>query len=95
MRRVNQLVVCKKDYKNQEEFYKALQDALMVILNNGYECTVRYDEPAFGIVAFEYDYDRSKEYGNPLPYWLSADEADSIVWDDERQPEDDDNVNYS
>ena len=87
MRRVNQLVVCKKDYDNNEEkFRKALSDALMVILNNGYECTVRYDEPAFGIVVFEYDYDREMGFGNPVPYWLSDDEFDSITWDDERKP---------
>ena len=94
MRHVNELVVCKDDYKSKEEFYKALQDALMVILNNGYECTVRYDEPGIGVVVFEYDYDREHGFGNPLPYWLSIDEADSVVWDDERD-KDDDNVNYS
>ena len=95
MRKVNQLVVCTEDYKNTEEFYKALQDALMVILNNGYECTVRYDGPGIGIVAFEYDYDRDNGFGNPLPYWLTPEEADSVIWDDERDQDDDDNVYYS
>ena len=99
MRHVNQLVICKKDYDNNEEkFRKALLDALMVILNNSYECTVRYDEPGLGIAVFEYDYDRANGFGNPVPYWLSDDEADSVVWDDDRksvlEPYDD-NVNYS
>lgn len=97
MRQVNKLVVCKEDYdKNEEKFRKALSDALMVILNNGYECTVRYDEPGFGIVVFEYDYDRAKGFGNPLPYWLSDDEADSVTWDDEcnSAPKTDDDCDY-
>ena len=81
MKKVNQLVVCKDDYKNTEEFYKAIQDVLMVILNNRYECTVRYEEPGIGIVVFEYDYDRENGFGNPLPYWLSPDEVDSVQWD--------------
>ena len=89
MNKVNELVVCKDNYKNKEEFYKALQDALMVILNNEYECVVRYDEPEFGIIVFEYDYDRNKGYGNALPYWLTPTEAESVIWDDER---DDDGI---
>ena len=94
MRRVNQLVICKEDYgKDEEKFRKAISDALMVILNNGYECTVRYDEPAFGIVVLEYDYDREKGYGNPVPYWLSDNEFDSVIWDEDKEK--DDNVNYS
>lgn len=97
MRRVNSLVICKEDYnKDEEKFRKAVSDALMVLLNNGYECTVRYDEPAFGIIAFDYDYDREKGYGNPVPYWLTDDEVDSVTWDDERESgQDDDNVDYS
>lgn len=89
MKKVNELVVCKDDYKSEAEFYKALQDALTVILNNGYECVVRYDDgPKMGIVVFEYDYDRDNCYGNPLPYWLTPTEAESVIWDDECDDDD-------
>ena len=89
MKRVNELVVCKDDYASKEEFYKALQDALMVILNNRYECVVRYDDgPEIGVVVFEYDCDRLNGYGNPLPYWLTPTEAESVIWDDERDDDD-------
>ena len=89
MKKVNELAVCKEDYATQEDFYKALQDALMVILNNGYECVVRYDDgPEMGIVVFEYDYDRENGFGNPLPYWLTPTEAESVIWDDERDEDD-------
>ena len=56
MKKVNQLVVCKDDYNTKEEFENAIKDAVMVLLNNNYIMTVKYDEKEMGIVAIEYDY---------------------------------------
>jgi hypothetical protein len=46
--------------------------------------TVRYDEPGLGIVAIEFNPDQ-QEWGCKYPYWLSPEEEESIVLDDERE----------
>ena len=55
----------------------------MLLLDAEYIMTVKYDEKGFGIVSIEYQY-HNEEYGTPLPYWLSPEEFESVVWDDER-----------
>ena len=82
MNKVNEIVVCKNDYKTQEDFENAIKKAVMVLLDNQYIMTVRYDEPGIGIVCIDYDY-ADREYGSPYPVWLSPEEESSVVWDDE------------
>ena len=86
MRRVNQVTVCKKDYKSEEEFRNAIKDAIMVLLDNNYIMTVRYDEKGCGIVAIDFDYDK-QEFGGAYPYWLFPEEYESISWNDEKENE--------
>lgn len=83
MNRTNSLVICRDNYKTKEDFENAIRDAVMLLLDAEYIMTVKYDEKGFGIVAIEYQYD-NEEYGTPLPYWLSPEEFESVVWDDER-----------
>ena len=79
MNKVNQIVICKKEYKSQEDFENAIKDVIMVLLNNDYIMTVEYDEKNLGIVLIEYDY-KNQEYGEPYPYWLLPEERETIVW---------------
>lgn len=80
MKDVNQIVICKEDYNSQEEFENAIKAAIMVLLNNNYIMTVKYDDKGFGIVAIDYNHD-NEEYGCHYPYWLSPGEYESITWD--------------
>lgn len=82
MNDINSIVICRDTYKSQEEFENAIKKAIMVLLDNNYIMTVRYDEPGLGIVAIDYNY-ADQTYGCHYPYWLSPDEWDSITWDDE------------
>lgn len=82
MNKVNEIVICKDEYKSQEEFENAIRDAIMVLLNNNYIMTVRYDEKGLGIVAIEYNSD-DQIFGEPYPYWLSPREWESVLWEDE------------
>ena len=83
MRDTNQLVICKEDYETKQDFENAIRDAVMVLLNNNYIMTVRYDEKGLGIVAIEYNYAK-EEYGSDYPRWLSPTEFESVIFDDER-----------
>lgn len=84
MNEVNSLVLCREDYDSQEEFEDNIKTAVMVLLRAGYIMTVRYDEPGLGIIAIDYDYVDGM-YGGKYPVWLSPDEADSVIWDEERK----------
>ena len=84
MKSVNKIVIDKSEYKSKEEFENAIRDAIMVLLNNNYIMTVRYDEKGLGIVVIDYNYDND-EYGDAYPYWLMPEEYESIVWNDERE----------
>lgn len=86
MNKVNSIVVCRDTYDSDEEFQNAIKDAIIVLLNNNYIMTVRYDE--HGIVAIDYETEH-REYGAPYPYWLTEDEYYSVVRDDERTEQND------
>lgn len=90
MTKVNSIVICREDYDSTEEFKNAIRDAIMLLLDANYEMTVKYDEKGFGIVSIEFDYDRNLAYGNPIPYWLSPEEFESVIWDDERETQQND-----
>lgn len=77
MNKVNNIVICKDTYNTTEEFQNAIRDAIMVLLNNNYIMTVRYDEPGLGIVAIDYDY-ADQELGAPYPYWLDCEQAEYV-----------------
>lgn len=81
--RFNSLVLCDKDLDGIDTLENALQRALTLLMDAGYECIVRREE--IGIIVIEYNNDRSKNFGTPTAYWLSEeDEEDtgmcSDVW---------------
>lgn len=82
MNKVNSIVICRNKYDSQEEFENAIRDAIMVLLNNDYIMTIRYDEKGIGIVAIDYNYSE-QEFGDAYPYWLMPEEYESVVWNDE------------
>lgn len=82
MSKVNSIVICRDKYDSQEEFENAIKDAVMVLLDNDYIMTVRYDEKGLGIVAIEYNYG-DQTFGNAYPYWLTPEEWESVLWQDE------------
>lgn len=83
--KVNRLVVSKRNYKTNEDFENAIKDAVMVLLKNSYTMVVRYDEPALGVVCIDYDYDAKLGFGNPLPYFLTDEEAEELYWNREKE----------
>lgn len=81
MNETNQIVICKDNYDSEQNFHNAIKDAVMLLLANDYIMTVRYDEKGLGIVVIEYDHGES--CGGRYPYWLTADEALSVAWEDD------------
>ena len=81
MNKVNQLVICKEDYKDYEDFKNAIKDAVMILLDNNYIMTLKYDanDKNMGIVVIEFNY-ANQEYGDRYPSWLYPEEEDSVVW---------------
>lgn len=81
MNNTNEIVICRDEYKSKEDFENAIKDAIMALLNNNYIMTVRWDEKGFGIVAIDFNHD-NQEYGCDYPYWLSPEEIESVVLED-------------
>lgn len=77
MRKANEIVICRDEYDNQHDFEEMIKNAVMLLLNNDYIATIRYDEKSLGIVAIEYDYDDAS-YGSYYPYWLLPEEIEQI-----------------
>lgn len=75
MNKVNSLVVCKKEFESEEKFKDRLRDAIIVLINSGYICTVREDE--VGIIAIDYEH-ADQSFGYPYPYWLTLEQCESI-----------------
>lgn len=80
MNKVNELVICKKEFETKEEFKQRLTEALTVLLESEYICTVRAEEN--DIIVIRYDYD-DKYYGSPYPYWLTPEQVERIPLDDD------------
>ena len=52
MVKVNELVLTREDHG--DKLFEVMGDALKVLLNSGYVCKVRADEPSLGIYVIEY-----------------------------------------
>lgn len=85
MNKVNTLVLCKEHYKSEEEFEKAIKDAIMLLLNAEYIMTIEYDanDKEMGIVVIKYNY-AELEFGDRYPYWLLPEEEESVVYEEEK-----------
>lgn len=84
MRDVNSICICRDNYSTREEWEDAIKKMVIALLDNRQIMTVRYDEPGLGIVDIEFNPDQ-REWGYKYPLWLSPEEEESIVWDDERE----------
>ena len=84
MNRTNELVICKDEYESSLEFECAIRRAIMLLLENNYIATIRYDEKGLGIVVIEYNH-ADRALGAHYPYWLSTEEYESVVWDEDRK----------
>lgn len=82
MNDISNITICRDTYKTREDFENAIKKAIMVLLDNEYIMTVRYDDPGLGIVCIDYNHE-DQNYGCHYPYWLSPAEWESITWDDE------------
>ena len=84
MSKVNELVLCRYEYDSQEEFESEVKKAVMLLLNANQIMTIRYDEKGLGIVVIEYKYD-DQSYGDYYPYWLSPEEIESVIYNEDRE----------
>ena len=80
MNQVNSIVICRDEYKSQDAFENAIKDAVMVLLNNNYIMTIRYDEKGLGIVAIDFNY-ADQSFGDVYPYWLTVEQAEGVELD--------------
>ena len=88
MRDVNEITILRDEYPSQEEFENAIKKAVMVLLDNNYIMTVRYDDKGLGIVVIEYN-PKDQLLGAEYPYWLSVEEFESVCYANDNEELDD------
>lgn len=84
MKDVNSIAIVRDNYSTLEEWEDAIKKMVINLLDNRQIMTVRYDEPGLGIVTIEFNPDQ-QEWGCKYPYWLSLNEEESVIYDDERE----------
>ena len=84
MNEVNRITLCRDRYPSQEEYENAIKRAVMVLLENDYIMTIRWDEKGLGILVIEYETD-DRAVGAPHPYWLLPEEWESVVYNDDKE----------
>lgn len=77
MNKVNQLVICKDEFEDEYEFEESIKTAVMLLLQNDYVMTIKYDEKGYGIVAIDFE-SNNEEYGGPMPYWLLPEDKENF-----------------
>lgn len=78
MNDVNTITICKEDYETEDAFENAIKKAVMVLLDNNYIMTVRWDEKGLGILCIEFECD-DPAIGYDYPYWLSPEEFERVT----------------
>ena len=68
MTKVNELVLTKEDHG--DKLFEVMSDTLKILLDSGYVCKVRADEPGIGIYVIEYDYDN--ELTSNVLLWVDS-----------------------
>lgn len=84
MHDVNTIVICKEDYETEDDFENAVKRAVMVLLENNYIMTVRWDEKGLGILCIEHERNDTS-LGNLHPYWLSPEEIECVIFDNQEE----------
>ena len=84
MNEVNEIVIFKDRFSSIEEFEDAIKRAIMVLLENDYIMTIRWDEKDMGILCIDYE-DDDVSIGAAYPYWLYPEEWESVVYNEERE----------
>lgn len=68
MVKVNELVLTREDHG--DKLFEVMSNVLKVLLDSGYVCKVRADEPNLGIYVIEYDYDN--ELTSNVLLWVDS-----------------------
>lgn len=77
MHKTNRITICRKEFNTQEDFEDSIKTAVMLLIDNNYIVTVRYDEKGLGIVCIDFESD-DRKFGGLYPYWLFPEELEQI-----------------
>ena len=84
MKDVNHIAIDRDNFKSREEWEDAVKRMIFALLENEQIMTVSATEFGMGIVDIEFN-ENKPEWGVHMPYWLSPREAESVVWDEDRE----------
>lgn len=78
MNKVNEIIICRDNFRTQEEFEDNIRDTIMTLLKNQYIMTVDWDEAGLQILRISYNYS-NREYGDIYPFWLNSEQEQLVM----------------
>ena len=81
----NQIIFDLDKYVNMEHMFSDIAKVMQILVHNGNECALRYDD--CNNYVLEYDSD-DQTLGSPQIYWLDAEQVEMLI--DELEGKDDD-----
>lgn len=80
MHDVNEVVLDPMNYEDKDDMWYCALDLLKALTKNGYISVVKEDD--FGLLNISFE-SEDRDFGSYYPFWLSPQEAERLVYDDE------------
>lgn len=84
MKKVNSIAIDSSKFSTKREFHECLSRTISNLLELGQVIVIRYEDCGIYIVECE---DNEPDWGGYMPYWLTADEIQSVTFDEDRKKE--------
>ena len=78
MNNVSNVVISRKDYKNEDELYQKVAQQIRILLESGYVLIAEDVEPRGGTIVIQYA-PKDNESTTPKPFWLLPNEMVSAA----------------
>lgn len=80
MKKVNSIAINRDKYKTEEEFYVVIGKVVGMLMDLGQVLVCRYEDCSVYVIEFD---DNDAELGGPLPLWLTPEERESVIYEDD------------
>ena len=82
---VNSIVIERKNYDNDNEFWSAVSMFLRLLTENDYIATFKYEDCGVYVIEFSY---KDQSMGAEYPYWLTPEQYEQINFNEDDSYED-------
>lgn len=78
----NTITYCMEDFETPDGMWKDVAKTLEILTRNGYETAFRHED--CDVYILEYNYNRYKEFENPIVCWMEEEDYKNYLWSKEQ-----------